>query len=497
MNYSHFLPKSTEIALIHRFCQELESQDIAYCHWKSNTQIAKSELGENDLDLLVDRSDIGRFTTVLYKCGFKEARQIAHKQLPGVLDYYGFDDMSKKMIHVHAHYQLIFGHDATKNYRLPIERPFIQSATRRGIFKLPSIEFEFLVFVIRMLIKHSTWDALIGFQGRLSRSEDEELGWLAKQMDTSKMNQILETKVPFLDVDFFYSCYESLNRECPLWHRFQIGKRLQKRLRAYSRRPPVSDLSLKLWRRFFGGLRFHLFRIRTKRKLASGGAVIAIVGGDGAGKSTAVKGLHAWLSKYFATVKVHLGKPRFSLVSFLLKGLIKLGRLLKVVSVPNLLAEKIEGNTASSFPGYAWLILHVLTARDRYLVYVKALRAATNGNLVVSDRFPLPQIKVMDGARIRNSLKLAKSPPLLDFFIKWEEKYYQSILPPELLFVLRLDPEIAVKRRSDENTDLVRIKNQAIWKQEWSGKTIHVIDASQPASEVMSQIQSLVWKKIP
>jgi predicted GTPase len=66
---------------------------------------------------------------------------------------------------------------------------------------------------------------------------------------------------------------------------------------------------LKFWRR---GLLIagRLISYTPRRKqLATGGAVIALVGADGAGKSTAVAALYKWLSKSFAVHQVHLGKP--------------------------------------------------------------------------------------------------------------------------------------------------------------------------------------------
>ncbi len=78
--------------LIHRLCQEaLEAERISYCHWKSNNALDRSASGDNDLDLLVSRADIPRFTGILYRLGFKQAKAPAEKQMPGVLDYYGFD----------------------------------------------------------------------------------------------------------------------------------------------------------------------------------------------------------------------------------------------------------------------------------------------------------------------------------------------------------------------------------------------------------------------
>ena len=43
--------------------------------------------------------------------------------------------------------------------------------------------------------------------------------------------------------------------------------------------------------------------------------MITIVGGDGSGKSTAVDGLYEWLAPEFDTTRVHMGKPRWSLLT--------------------------------------------------------------------------------------------------------------------------------------------------------------------------------------
>jgi hypothetical protein len=106
----------------------LAAEGIGYCHWKSNNALDRSASGENDLDFLVSRPDIPRFTAILCRLGFKQARAPAEKDLPGVLDFFGYDDPADKLIHVHAHYQLILGHDRTKNHRLPIESAYLGSA---------------------------------------------------------------------------------------------------------------------------------------------------------------------------------------------------------------------------------------------------------------------------------------------------------------------------------------------------------------------------------
>ncbi len=123
-----------DLRLVHRLCQNLDAENVSYCHWKSNIALDRSATGDNDLDLLISRADMQRFVQILHLLGFKEARAPLEQQLPGVLDYYGYDSEADKFAHVHAHYQLVLGHDRTKNYRLPIEEPFLASATQGWAF---------------------------------------------------------------------------------------------------------------------------------------------------------------------------------------------------------------------------------------------------------------------------------------------------------------------------------------------------------------------------
>ncbi len=51
--------------LVRRLCRVLDLQGIAYCHWKSNEALDRSASGDNDLDLLVARRGVQRFTEVL------------------------------------------------------------------------------------------------------------------------------------------------------------------------------------------------------------------------------------------------------------------------------------------------------------------------------------------------------------------------------------------------------------------------------------------------
>jgi len=231
--------------------------------------------------------------------------------------------------------------------------------------------------------------------------------------------------------------------------------------------------------------------------LESGGAIIAIVGGDGAGKSTAVDALYAWLSKDFETIKVHLGRPTWSRTTNIVRGILGLGRVLGLYPHVNSSILYTSNSKSPLFRGrYPWMLREVLKARDRYLTYVKAKRFAINGGLVICDRYPLPQIKLMDGTIIEQVINRDETDRLSKFLIALEQRYYPLITLPELLIVLRLNPETAVQRKTDENAAEVRIRSKEIWVIDWRPTQAHVIDTHLSRAEVLSELKLLIWSEL-
>ncbi len=496
------------LALIQRLCQALEAERITYCHWKSNNALDRSASGDNDLDLLVSRADGPRFTELLYRLGFKQAKAPAEKQMPGVLDYFGYDAEADKLIHVHAHYQLIMGHDMTKDHRLPIERLYLESAVQGDVFKVPAAEFEFIVFVIRMVLKHATWDALLGREGRLKTAERRELAYLQARINQERVVDILKRHLPYISVELFNNCIQALQPACSTWMRVKTGQWLQTKLQANARRPLPVHIYLKLWRRAALAIRRRIFKSSSKYRLESGGAMIAIVGGDGAGKSTAVDALYAWLSKNFETTRVHLGKPAWSWTTMTIRAILKMGNLLRLYPVESSFQETLNQKSPVS-SGYPWLLREVCRARDRYWTYVKARCIAANGGLAILDRFPLPQIELMDGPQAERFIGQLMDGPRADQFIsprrasrfakvlvRLEESYYHQIVSPELLIVLRVDPEIAVQRKTGEDASSVRERSTEIWKLNWEHTDAHIVDGSQSKADVLAEVKALIWSEL-
>lgn len=480
----------SSLTLICRLSQALQSESISYCHWKSNVALKRVASGANDLDLLIHRADAQRFTEILYRLGFKEARDQL-EQLPGVLDYYGYDQATDRFVHVHAHYQLIIGHDRTKNYRLPIEEAYLASATQGDLFKTPSLEFEFIVFVVRMLLKHGTWDAVLSREGKLPRAAREEFAYLQTQVNQPQIDAYLRQHMPFLSGTLFGRCVQALQPTCPTWKRVLITYQLQMALRPYARRTLPVDVSLKIGRRLVRAVYRRTLHDLPGKRLTRGGMMIAIVGGDGAGKSTAVNELKSWLAREFDVAVIHMGKPAWSWTTYAIRGLLKIGRLVGDFARPT---GQVGFTAASgSHPNYSALLWEVCTARDRYWAYAQARRLTTNGGLVICDRFPLPQIELMEAPQIERMVDPSQLRGFVKFLARLERSYYPYFIPPEAVIVLRLDPEIAVQRKTTENAAYVRMRNTEIWKAAWQQTTAHVIDAGGAKGEVLAHLKSLIW----
>jgi len=490
------MTEKPELEIVREFCRELNKNQINYCHWKSNAAIDRSASGENDLDLLISRADEQGFSEILSRLGFKQAVEYPKYQLPGVLNYYGYDKKTGRLIHVHAHYQLVLGHDFTKNYRIPIEGPYLSSSTQNGLFKIPSAEFELIILVIRLMLKHATWDTLLLHQGKLSSSERNELEYLIERASEIKVREILDQHLPYIDPGVFTSSLRMLTTDCRIWDRVRIGQKMVNCLEANARYPQNIDSGLKLWRRLSLPLEKRIFKKDVRKQMYNGGLLIAIVGGDGAGKTTVVNEVNNWLSKDFNVHNFHMGKPKWSMLTILIRGGLKIGSMLGFY--PFMRAEIRYTNDPNllEFPGYPWLIREICTARDRFITYKKARRLATNGKLVVLDRFPLSQIKFMDGPQVARMTASIPKTRLVNLLNNLELSYYQKISFPDLIILLRANPDIAVQRKKDETAHEVRSRSTEVWEIDWAETPVIVVDANNSKEEVLGDVKTLLWPRL-
>jgi thymidylate kinase len=141
------------------------------------------------------------------------------------------------------------------------------------------------------------------------------------------------------------------------------------------------------------------------------------------------------------------------------------------------------------------LLRHLCTARDRYLLYLKARRFALQGGIAVCERYPISENRALVGPSIP-ALLSPNSGPLHRWFSAVEASYYRKIVRPDLILVLRLHPELAVRRKPEEPADYVRSRGQIIWDTDWSSGHAVVVDAAQPLNQVLSELKAIIWPHV-
>ena len=260
------------------------------------------------------------FSALLHGLGFKQATT-SSGSLPAVEDYYGYDSPSERIVHVHAHYQLIVGDDLTKNYRIPLEGAFLGATAREGGLRIPIPELE-LMLVIRLTLKHSTWDALLARRAKVSASAREELGFLRARADERVLHGLLEQHLPFVDRRAFDAAMESLDRGSATRARIRAGKRLVGQLEVCARRSRAADVRLKVWRRAVGTARARLRSLRRGDGLPpearSSPSSAPTARGSRRASTACTPG-----SRDFAVRKVHLGRPPRSAVTVVARAVAK------------------------------------------------------------------------------------------------------------------------------------------------------------------------------
>lgn len=485
MNMNKSLQPSS---LVKEFTEKLSEAGVRYCHWKSNNKIGLSESGENDLDILVLREDIRKLKEILFSLGFKNARfRRGARARPGVEDYYGYDSVANRVIHVHAHYQLVVGSDYTKSFRLPIERQVIEGATYQHsrLLPTPRAEIELLIFGIRMMLKWTLVGALRKRGRVLASASKDEFDFLHGQCDMQEVLAGLRDHFPTIQDGLISSLFQMLEaNNATIVAQYRLYTAFRTALHKYSMNSRFMDAATVNYRRLVSSVAKRASIPRENRRLPTGGIQLAVVGGDGAGKSTAVSEIHSWLSKDFEVRRLHLGKPRRSFTTLCFDVFLRLSGIRK--SFP-------KDTAVDSFPGYFWMLRMVLYARDRCLCARKGALAASKGVFVVYDRFPMRQLSEMDtlccGLAVRfDDSWLAKTLERI------EAGYFSKIRDPDYMVFLKVDPSVAVARKDNEDPDYVRTRNEEISSLEWMHERCEVVDANRCKDEVLIDLKNHIWK---
>lgn len=473
---------------------KLLAQGVRYCHWKSNWALGDSVRGDADLDILVHRDDARRFRAAITELGFAPVVDATNRPFPAVEHFYALDDETSEVAHVHAYYRIITGQSLTKNYILPVEEMLLSNTdVGEASLRVPDKAAELVVFVIRMLIKHTS-PLELALLLRQWKKVKIEVEWLLSGTSVESAAALLPSTLPQLDRKTFERGVDALRMPASLPERVALGFTLRRKLRTYARHRAGSVLAVEAAK--FSELLFHRARGSKKGLTPStGGALIAFVGSEASGKSTLLDAVSAWLGKTHTVDRIHAGKPPGTALTFIPNRFVPLMRTLAPSGRSSVREVSTDEGSDPEPVSLVFAVRSVSLAYDRRAVLLKARARAAGGRVVLCDRYPGPPGQV-DGPQLSQVVDDEKGG-LLVWLAKLEARLYADIPRPDLVVFLNAPLSTTLARNAardkTEPEDYVRRRHARSQAMRFDGAPIVRIDTDQPLESTFAEVKRAVY----
>jgi thymidylate kinase len=481
-----------------KLIEELNTNGIRYCHWKSNLSLSQALLGQTDVDLLIHRKDADSFRNIISQLCFRPAIMQVGESFPSVEHYFALDKETGILVHVHAYYRVITGESLSKNYHFPIEEMLLQNVREVDSVRVPIKSAELVVFTLRMMLKHTSLVELI-LLARDRKQVQEEIQWLLESKSIDETIKLVEYWLPSLDINLFSECIAALELPAPLIRRIMLSLQLRSRLGSYSRHS-----SIWAWLSGIQKLSIMVFRRLTRSQKGmipqSGGAVIAFVGPEATGKSTLLAEIRNWLGEHFDVDQIHAGKPKSTLLTIIPNLLVPTLRYL----LPTYRSSQIESSYITHEQSQAqgvypliFALRSVLLAYDRRVLLTRAFARASNGSILLSDRYPSLSYGAPDSPQLQHLAISRNRYPVRHLLARIEKRLYQEIPLPDLVVSLKVPVEVALLRNKsrgkEEPEDYVRRRHAQSSDLSFGNAPVCEITTNQPLDKTVLQIKNAIW----
>ena len=490
-------PAVSNKAAIRSFFKSLEQKGVRYCHWKSNIRLEKTLAAAEDIDLLVDARHAKLFYAALLENGLKLTHSRSGIGHPGVFHAIGLDEASVASVHVHAYFQIVSGDSLVKSYRLPIERSLLEQTRYMLGVRVPTPEAELVLFALRIALKH-VGPIEILMANRHYRSVSRELGWLREAANAERAEALCTAWFPSIDPPLFRQLLDAIEAERAVARRVVLGWRVAWRLRGLRRLSPMHGAVSRLWR--VVSLLVMRFRRRRDLVLQRGGMIVALVGPKATGKSTIGHELATRLGLHLDVLRIHAGKPPATALTLLPRLLLPAARFL----FSKERAGEYERPERRREKRYSllYILRMTLLAYDRRKLLGRALRAATAGSVVVSDRYPSERAGAIDSCCFDEAALAKCSSPLKRWLMNQERALYKGLPKPDLLLRLEAPIETTIERdarrlkQGGPDAAAVRRRWELESRPESSGTQAIRIDTSRPLDETVRTVVGAVWSAL-
>jgi hypothetical protein len=476
--------------------QALASRRVRYCHWKSNVRLTDSLAGREDLDLLVDRPDALAFFAALAECGYKLAQTRQGGGHPGVLHAFALDPGTLRLVHVHAYFRVATGDSLVKSFLLPFDDLLLEASPGPGGLPVPPPEAELVVFLVRILLKHTGAIETL-FLHRTYRAVPPELSWLVARSDAAAARALWVARIPGGTRKEFETLLAAVADPAAVAARIRHGVGLGWRLRGWRRIRPLQALASRLQR--LGLLAWGRLRHRRPHGLRNGGAIIALVGPKASGKSTLAGFVHERLGKELDIRRIHVGKPPATPLTLPVRLLLPLLRRL----MPGERSGTYQKpqRRAERHYSFAYVVRMLVVAHERRSLLFRSYRAASAGALFIADRYPSGDVGASDSCQF-GAAALAGASGLKRALMRLEQACYAGLPQPDLVVRLSAPVEVTVQRDATRNkadapnADTVRWRRDIETSAHFPGVPELVVNTDCPLERTCSEVLEGLWRRL-
>jgi thymidylate kinase len=458
--------------------RNLSLRNIEYVSWKNNHQLSLVFSGRSDLDIFIHGSDYETIRIIMNEAGWLET----FNPVANFKNVYHFQilEPTGTVWHIHVYLSLITGESWLKEYDLPLGDWLIANriwCKDLEIWILNS-NAQAYVFYIRHLLKNGSFFSRLLYHRELKDYRDE-FNYCDYDTDIEAINFPIR-------IDNFSNKLKRLSSKFYLpfpiqsiWFRLSLLRYMRFSLFSLPIRRIIA-FSLRLKNKLFS---------RQKKLVAKSGMAVCLTGGDGSGKSTLITELSATFGQFLTVKNYHLGRPQGPVIEAVLKLFTSLRGQSKGPKA------SVEAHSASNIRAIKACVLALM----RFHQARKVLRDASEGNLVLVDRWPTLALGKMDGPKI----SAAQSA---NYFIRWCRRLeiwaYSKIPEVDLCIVLTVPVSVAVARntarfKKDKETEkeiVARHKNndgiQPI------AKNIITFDNSGDVETSKAKLISIIWRDL-
>ena len=485
------------LRIIKVLVKRLDEEAVSYCFWKSTWDLPRALDGDSDLDLLVAKGNAGRFEKIVSGIGFKRGTTECWRENKFSCHFYGIDEPTGKIIHLHVYYKLVTGGTLLKNYHLPLEELLLKNVVTKHGVKVCHEGAELLVFMLRKILEISS---LFEYPFLIKENDliKEEFKNLYSESAFDEAILLADRYLPTIGSNILKRARDVFTRKLFSLPAFWTGLMAARRLREFRIYGLFGAFSIKFFRSFRYTIEYFFSRNKGNI-LASGGAIIAIVGPEASGKSTFVAELASWLGEHFQVGKVHVGKPPPCISTWLPHAMLPVLRRMFPTSRTGYVEEKKWSGKKEKGDNCSLLFLLrcLMVAYERRKLLLRCYRKTGKGKIIICDRYPSSVVHGTDGPQTSPS---TFSSPIKRFLSSIEVNFYRQIPAPDLVIFLNVPLDTTLKRNlgrdkkgPKETESYIRLRYKVLSKWFREDTIVKHINNSGPFEDVFPLVKRLVW----